>query len=170
MTEGHVCLTSRLLVCSASNSKAGLLLWGLDCLFPCWFLLLLFFFIYFQISFLYIFPRPMASFSLLFLWAYSIQPDTILGLSTPQNSTTQVSGEHLVIKLCGAPILLSCKTCQDGICELCARITSTRTQHKKMIIDKMDTFSDSGGFFFTINIMHVGQSCHDWDSISFLFI
>ena len=112
----------------------------------------------------------MASFSFLFLWAYSIQPDTILGLSTPQNSTTQVSGEHLVIKLCGAPILLSCKTCQDGICELCARITSTRTQHKNMIIDKMDTFSDSGGFFFTINIMHVGQSCHDWDSISFLFI
>lgn len=102
----------------------------------------------------------MASFSILFLWAYSIQPDTILGLSTPQNSTTHVSGEHLVIKLCGAPILPSCKTCQDGVCELCARITSARTQHKKMIIDKMDTFSDSGGFFFTINIMHVGQSCH----------
>ena len=39
-----------------------------------------------------------------------------------------------------------------------------------MIIDKMDTFSDSRGFFFTINRMQVGQSCHDWDTLSFLFI
>ena len=126
-----------------------------------------FFSFIFKFHFYKFFPDPWPHFH---FYSSGPIPDTILGLSTPQNSTTHVSGEHLVIKLCGAPILLSCKTCQDGICELCARITSIRTQHKKMIIDKMDTFSHSGGFFFTINIMHVGQSCHDWDTISFLFI
>lgn len=38
------------------------------------------------------------------------------------------------------------------------------------MINKMDTFLDSGGSFFTVIIMHVGQSCDDLDGISFLFI
>lgn len=34
----------------------------------------------------------------------------------------------------------------------------------------MDKFSGSGGFFFTIIIMRVGQQYNDLNSISFLFI